>query len=75
MGEYQALAVAAVEALQAANQPKWTEIIAALVGVAQCGLIAWGITLMRASNENRKVQMDLMIQQSKALERLLERTA
>lgn len=81
MDEYQVLAVAAVEALQLATQPKWTEIVAASVGVAQCGLIAWGIWVMKGSNENRAAMTEMMIQQTKtldmqtkALERLLERT-
>ena len=81
MEEYHALAVAAVEALQLATQPKWTEIVAASVGVAQCGLIAWGIWVMKGSNENRAAMTEMMIQQTKtldiqtkALERLLERT-
>ena len=83
MDEYQALAVAAVEALQAANQPRWTEVagvvIAAFIGLAQCGLIGYGLWMMREAGQRRDRQLD---QQEKALEdigsgirALLERTA
>jgi hypothetical protein len=70
MDEYQALAVAAVEALQAANQPKWTEMVGAFIGIAQCGLIAWGISLMNKSNESRAAMNQLMVDQGKALEKV-----
>ena len=69
MDEYQGLAVAAVQALQAANQPKWTEVasvvITALVGLAQCGLIGYGLWLMRQTGERRDRQLD---RQEQALE-------
>ena len=55
---------------------EWLSIGAAYgVGLFQCGLIAWGIWVMRQSNKDRAASTELMIQQSKALERLLERTA
>ena len=72
MDEYHALAVAAVESLQLANQPKWTEIVAASVGVAQCGLIAWGLWLMQKAGQRRDRQLDGML---RGIERLLERSA
>ena len=69
MDEYQALAVAAVAALQAANQPTWTEVAsvvtAAVVGLAQCGLIGYGLWMMRQTGERRDRQLD---RQEKALE-------
>ncbi len=37
------------------------------VGLSQCGLIAWGIWVMRGSNESRTATNQLMIAQSKAL--------
>ena len=37
------------------------------VGLFQCGLIAWGIWVMRGSNESRVATNQLMIAQSKAL--------
>ena len=44
------------------------------VPLGQLMLIAWGIWEMRSSNKSRSAQIDMMIQQSRALERLLERT-
>ena len=59
--EVRELATAAVTALQtmAANSsPHWTDVagvfVALGVGVAQCGLIAWGIRVMRDSNLTRE---------------------
>lgn len=86
MDPYLELAQAAVAALRAANQPHWADILAAIggvsVGIAQCGLIAWGIRVMKHSNDSREATTELMLQQAKALERmgagierLLERTA
>ena len=49
--------------------------VALIVGMVQCGLIAWGISEMRGSNSSREATNQMMIQQSKALERLLERSA
>ena len=48
--------------------------VALIVGMVQCGLIAWGISEMRGSNKSREATNQMMIQQTKALERLLERT-
>ena len=59
-----------------------------IVGMAQCGLIAWGISEVRGGNKSRDVtlkalelqskalerQNEALELQSKALERLLERT-
>ena len=59
--EVRELATAAVTALQtmAANSsPHWTDVagvfVALGVGAAQCGLIAWGIRIMRDSNLTRE---------------------
>lgn len=76
MDEYRTLAVAAVNALQAANHPKWTEVVAAAVGLAQCGLIAWGIWIMKRSSEFRDLAHERRHQESMtALKTLIERTA
>lgn len=85
MDEYQTLAVAAVKALQAANEPKWTEVVAAGVGLVQCGLIVWGLWMMREAGERRDRQLDRQEQaledigagireQSAGIRALLERT-
>ena len=59
--EVRELATAAVTALQtmAANSsPHWTDVagvfVAGVVGGTQCGLIAWGIRIMRDSNLTRE---------------------
>ena len=72
MDEYHVLAVTAVEALQAANQPKWTEVVAAFIGLVQCGLITWGLWMMGRAGRRRDRQLD---QQDRRLDALLERTA
>jgi len=41
--------------------------IAGVVGLIQCALIAWGIWVMKGSNESRAATNQLMIAQSKAL--------
>ena len=60
MEEYEALARAAVAALQAANQPKWTDVLAAVggvgVGLLQCGLIYIGLRRMGEAAADRKAQ-------------------
>ena len=43
------------------------------VGLFQCGLIAWGIWVMRQSNKDRAASTTLMLQQAKALERMTDR--
>ncbi len=43
------------------------ELLSIGVSLFQCGLIAWGIWVMRGSNENRVATNQLMIAQSKAL--------
>ena len=79
MDEYQALAVAAVEALQAANQPKWTEVAAVIVSIMQCVLIIWGLVLMSRAGQRRDRQIDVITEglreQSAGIRALLERTA
>ena len=76
MDEYHALAVAAVNALQLANQPKWTEVVGAFIGLAQCGLITWGIWTMKRSSEFRDLAHERRHQESMtALKTLIERTA
>ena len=60
MDEYHALAHAAVAALQAATQPKWTDVLAAVggvgVGVVQCGLIYIGLRRMGEAAADRRAQ-------------------
>ena len=46
--------------------------IAGLVGLIQCGLIAWGLRLMRQSTHNRDQQHE---ENMLALQTLIERTA
>ena len=65
MDEYEALARAAVAALQAANQPKWTDVLVAVgavgslgVGLLQCGLIYMGLRRMGEAAADRKAQHD-----------------
>ncbi len=71
MTEYEILARQAVLALQASNQPTWTDvagaIVSALVGLGQCGLIAWGLWRMGQTGARRDKQID---QQGKALEEM-----
>ena len=65
------LAHAAVAALQAATQPTWTDITTAfaavVVGATQCGLIAWGIRVMRDSNQSRDATLTALRDQGQAL--------
>ena len=56
--------------------------VALIVGMVQCGLIAWGIRAMREGNKGRDAVLSTLSQQSetltlhtRALERLLERMA
>ena len=65
MDEYEALAQAAVAALQAATQPKWTDVLVAagsvgglVVGLLQCGLIYIGLHRMGEAAADRKAQHD-----------------
>ena len=55
------LAQAGVTALQAGPPPNWAEIVAAVgggvVGLVQCGLIAWGLRQMGKVSEDRNRQM------------------
>ena len=61
MGEYETASLAIQEAALALQQQGlWAAYIQAgaalLVGLAQCGLIAWGIEKMDASNQRRERQ-------------------
>ena len=63
MDEYEALARAAVAALQAANHPKWTDVLVAVgavgglgVGLLQCGLIYIGLRRMGEATADRGAQ-------------------
>ena len=49
--------------------------VALIVGMVQCGLIAWGIGIMRGSNKSRDAVLETLSQHSRALERMLERAA
>ena len=42
--------------------------VALIVGMVQCGLIAWGISEMRGSNKSRDATLKSLERQSKALE-------
>ncbi len=87
MGEYEASAQAAVVALQAANQPLWTDVLTAVGGVGvrllQCGLIYVGLRRMGEAAADRKAQHEetmtaLQHQHEEsmiALKTLIERTA
>ena len=91
MGEYETASLAIQEATLALQREG---LIAAyvqagaplLVGLAQCGLIAWGIKKMDTSNQRRERQeaqaearheetMLALQQQGEALRTLIERTA
>ena len=58
------LAREATAALQAANQPNWTEVVGVVVsgtvGLGQIGLIAWGLRQMGKASEDRNRQLDIM---------------
>ncbi len=63
MDEYEALARAAVSALQAAAQPTWTDVLVAassvgglVVGLLQCGLIYIGLRRMGEAAADRRAQ-------------------
>ena len=66
---------AVVTALQtiarASTDPAWTDIagtaVAAIVGLGQCGLIAWGIKVMKGSNEIRTATMKALQAQGEVL--------
>ena len=61
MDEHDALARAAVAALQAANHSKWTDVPAAVGsagGLLQCGLIYVGLRQMGKASEERNRQLD-----------------
>lgn len=82
MDEYQALAVAALEALQAANQPTWTEVASlwstTVIGLLQCGLLFYGLRLMGQTGQRRDKQLDVLTkgleEQSAGIRALLERS-
>lgn len=65
---YQVMTDAAVVALEAmakaASEPMWTDvaavIVAGVVGLGQCGLIAYGIHVMKGSNESREAGMEAL---------------
>ena len=80
MQEYQALAQAAVVALQAGATPTWAylagPVVAGLVGIGQCYLIARGINAMKESSEVRDKAHERRHQESMvALKALIERTS
>ena len=77
------LAQEATAALQAANQPNWTEVVGVVVsgtvGLGQIGLIAWGLRQMGKASDARNRQLDSMEaaqrQQGEVLAELLRRSA
>ena len=48
--------------------------VAGVVGLTQCGLIAWGIRAMRESNKSRDAVLEALKEQSAGIRALLERT-
>ena len=72
MTEFEAATVAYQTASLAMQQAQlWTTYaqagVALLVGGAQCGLIAWGIRVMRDSNQSRDATLTALRDQSHAL--------
>ena len=72
MTEFEAATVAYQTASLAMQQAHlWTTYaqagVALLVGGAQCGLIAWGIRVMRDSNQSRDATLTALRDQSQAL--------
>ena len=63
------LAQAGVLALQVAALPNWAEIaavvVSGVVGLLQCGVIAWGLRQMGKASEERTVQLDIMREESR----------
>ena len=63
------LAQAGVLALQVAALPNWEEIaavvVSGVVGLLQCGVIAWGLRQMGKASEERTVQLDIMREESR----------
>ena len=61
-----------LEAVRILAQPSWTDIarvlVAGVVGVGQCLLIAWGIKVMRDGNPSRDANLKALETQGKALE-------
>ena len=65
MTGYEELAMRAVLALEAANQPNWVEIGGLVVGLVQCGLIYVGLKRMGESSAERKAQHEAAMQTMK----------
>lgn len=61
-----------LEAVRILAQPTWTDIagvlVAGVVGVGRCLLIAWGIKIMRDGNASRDANLKALETQGKALE-------
>ena len=61
-----------LEAVRILAQPTWTDIagvlVAGLVGIGQCLLIAWGIKIMRDGNASRDANLKALETQGKVLE-------
>ena len=57
MSGYEDVALRAVLALEAANQPNWVDIGGLIVGLAQCGLIHYGLRLMSQGSTERTTQL------------------
>ena len=72
---YQVMTDAAVVALEAmaraAREPMWTDVagvlVAGIVGLGQCVLIAWGIKVMKGSNDSRTAAMEALKDQGQVL--------
>ena len=63
------LAQAGVLALQVGPPPNWAEIaavvVSGVVGLLQCGVIAWGLRQMGKASEERTAQLDIMREESR----------
>ena len=63
------LAQAGVVALQVGPPPNWAEIaavvVSGVVGLLQCGVIAWGLRQMGKASEERTAQLDIMREESR----------
>ena len=75
MTEYEALATAAVKALEAASTPTWTDIFGAIgaigVGLLQAGLICTAFNSMADTAKLRDKQLDQQAEASKRQGKLL----
>ena len=69
------LAQAGVLALQVGPPPNWAEIaavvVSGVVGLLQCGVIAWGLRQMGKASEEHTAQLDIMREESRGQTKVL----